>query len=129
MESLFKLCHAVIVPAVVYSCETCIRCETDNSKLNQIQISVLRRKLKLPILTPLVSIYIGTVILPLHLECEKRQLIYLWTLLNQSNDIANTQLSEFSQNKYNLLNNIMGLIKKFNIPTAQTNLQNIANVR
>ena len=70
-----------------------------------------------------------TGILPLNLECEKRHLIYLWTLLNkknQSNDIANMQLSEFSQNKNNLLNHITGLIKKFNIPTSHMDLQNIS---
>ena len=70
-----------------------------------------------------------TGILPLNLECEKHQLIYLWTLLNkkdQSNDIANMQLSEFSQNKNNLLNHITGLIKKFNIPTAHIDLKNIS---
>ena len=43
-------------------------------------------------LTPLVSIYIETGILPLNSECEKRQLMRLWTLLtkkDQSNDTAN----------------------------------------
>ena len=127
MESLFKLYHAVIVPAIVYICETWIKCETDNSKLNQIQISVLRRILKLPMSTSLVSIYVETGILPLNWECEKRQLIYWWTLLNkkdQSSDRANMQLSKFSQNKNNLLNDITGLIKKFNIPTAHIDLQN-----
>ena len=72
MESLFKLYHAVIVPVIVYSCETWIKCETGNIKLNQIQISVLRRILKLRISTPLVSIYTDTGILPLNLEYEKR---------------------------------------------------------
>ena len=38
MESLFKLYHTVIVTATVYNCKTWIKCETDNSKLNQIQI-------------------------------------------------------------------------------------------
>ena len=129
MESLFKLYHAVIVPVIVYSCETWIRCETDNIKLNQIQISVLRRILKLRISAPLVSIYIDTGILPLNLEYEKRQLVYLWTLLNkkdQSNEIAKMQQNEFSQNNNNLLNHITGLIKKFNIPTAHIDLQNIS---
>ena len=78
-ESLFELYHTVIVPAIVYICETWIKCETDNSKLNQIQISVLRRILKLPISAPLVRIYIETGILPLSWECEKRQLIYCST--------------------------------------------------
>ena len=73
MEFLFKLYHAVIVPAIVYSCETWIKCETDNSKINQIEISVLRKILKLPTSTPLVSIYIETGILPINLECEYYQ--------------------------------------------------------
>ena len=87
--------------------------------------------LKLPIPTPLVSIYIETGILPLNLECEKCQLMYLWTLLNkkdQSNDIAKMQLNEFSQNQNNLLNYITGLIKKFNVPTAHIDLQNISKL-
>ena len=129
MESLFKFYHAVVVPAIVNSCETWVKSKTDSSKLNQIQISVLRRILKLPISTPLVSIYIETRILPLNLECEKRQLMYLWTLLNktdQSNDIATISLRKFSQNKSNLLSHITGLIKKLNIATAHIDLQNIS---
>ena len=53
--------------------------------------------------------------------------MYLLTLLNkkdQGNDIAKIKLNEFSQNQNNLLNHITGLIKKFNIPTAHTDLQN-----
>ena len=53
----------------------------------------------------------------------------MWTLLNkedQSNNAASMQLSEFSQNKNNLPNHFMGLIKKFNIPTAHMDLQNIS---
>ena len=95
MESLFKLYHVVIVPVIVYSSETWIKYETENSKLNQIQISVLRRILKLPISTSLVSIYIETGILLLNLECEKLQLMYLWPLLNKK-DHSNEQLQEFT---------------------------------
>ena len=36
------------------------------------------------------------------------------------------QLSEFIQNKNNLLNHITGLLKKFNILTAHIDLQNIS---
>ena len=38
MESLSKLYQEVVVPAIVYNCETCLRYETDNSKLNQNQM-------------------------------------------------------------------------------------------
>ena len=95
MASLFKLYNTLIFAAIFYSCETWIKYETDNCKLNQIQISALRRILKSPISTPLASVtiqvYMETGILPLNLEYEKRLLIYLWTLLNktnQSNDIV-----------------------------------------
>ena len=93
MESLFKFYHAVIIPAIVYSCETWIKCETDNSKLSQIQISALRKILKLLMSTPLVSIYMETGILPLNLECGKRQLIDLWILLNKK-DRSNDQTEQ-----------------------------------
>ena len=36
------------------------------------------------------------------------------------------QLSEFSQSKNNLLSHIKGLIKKFSIPAAHIDLQNIS---
>ena len=36
------------------------------------------------------------------------------------------QLSEFSQNKNNLVNHITGLIKKFNFSTAHIDLLNIS---
>ena len=55
--------------------------------------------------------------------------MYLWILVNkkdQSKNIANIQLSKFSKNKNTLLNHIVGLIKKFNIPTAHIDLQDIS---
>ena len=121
--------HAVIAPAIVYNCKTWIKCDSDNNKLNQIQISVQKSILKLPVSTSLVNIYTEIEILPLNWECEKRQILYLWILLNkkdQSNDIANIQLSKFSQNKNNLLNHITELIKKFNISAARRKLQSIS---
>ena len=69
-----------------------------------------------------------TGILPLNLECEKRQLMHLWTLLNtkdHSIDKENMQRSKFNQNKNNLLNHIIGIIEKFNISTVHLDLQNI----
>ena len=55
--------------------------------------------------------------------------MYLWTLVNkkdQSKNIANIQLSKFSKNKNTLLNHITRLIKKFNIPTAHIDLQDVS---
>ena len=83
----------------------------------------------MPISAPLVSIYIETGILPLKLECEKCQLMYLRTLLNkkdQRNDVAKMQPNELSQNQNNLPNHTTGLIKRFNIPAAHIDLQNVS---
>ena len=90
-ESLFKLYDTVTVPAFFYNCEIWIKYETDNSELNQIHISVIRRILKVPVSNSLVGIYIETGILPLNLECEKGQLMYLCTLLNKKDQSNHKQ--------------------------------------
>ena len=85
--------------------------------------------MKLSISTPLLSIYIGNGILTLNLECEERQFMYLWILLNkkdQSNGMEKIQVNEFSWNQNKLLNLVTALIKKCNIPTAHIDLQNIS---
>ena len=82
MPALLNLYKSCIIPVLIYGCETWISTTEDISKLAQIQLSAIRRILKIPASTPLVSIYIETGELSIILECEKRQLTHLWVLLN-----------------------------------------------
>ena len=115
MQTLLNLHKSCIIPALTYGCETWIPTTEDISKLTQIQLSVIRRILKIPTSTPLVSIYMETGGLPIIIECEKRQLTYLWVLLNSENqikDILEIQLKECKSNTGSLANHLLNLLKK-----------------
>ena len=97
MKTLLNLYKSCIIPTLKFGCETCIPTTEDISKLTQIQLSAIRRIFEIPTSVPLVSIYMKTGELPVILECEKRQLTYLWVLLNSENqvkDILDIQLKE-----------------------------------
>ena len=52
---------------------------------------------------------------PIILECEKRQLTYLWILLNSENqikDILDIQLKEYISNTDSLANHLLHLLKE-----------------
>ena len=111
MQTLLNLYKSCIIPALIYGCETWIPTIEDKSELTQIQLSAIRRILKIPTSTPLVSIYIETGKLPIILECEKCQLTYLWVLLNSENqikDLLDIQLKEYKSNTGSLANHFRG---------------------
>ena len=118
MQTLLNLYKFCIIPALIYGCETWIPTTKDKSKLTQMQLSAIRRILKIPTSTPPLSIYIETGELPIILECEKRQLTYLWVLLNSENqikDILDIQLKEYKSNTGSLASHLLHLLKKIDI--------------
>ena len=118
METLLNLYRACIIPALLYSSETWILTIEEENQLTRMQISIIRRILKIPISTPIVSIFLETGEIPITFEYHKRQLTYLWVLLNsndQTQDIATIQLDEHKNNKGNLLNHMIVLLNKYQI--------------
>ena len=114
MQTLLNLYKSCIIPALIYGYETWIPTTEDISKLIQMQLSAIQRILKIPTSTPLVSIYMETGELPIILECGKRQLTYLWVLLNskiQIKDILDIQLKEYKSNTGSLANHLLHLRK------------------
>ena len=115
MQILLNLCKSCLIPALIHGCETWIPTTEDISKLTQRELPAIRRILKIPTLTPLVSIYMETGEFPIILECEKRQLTYLWILLNSENqikDILDIQLKEYISNTDSLANHLLHLLKE-----------------
>ena len=56
--------------------------------------------------------------LPIILECEKRQLTYLWILLiseHQLNDILDIQLKAYKSNTSCFANHVLNLLKKYDV--------------
>ena len=60
MQTPLNLYKSGIISALIYGCETWIPTTGDISKLTEIQLSAIRRILKIPTSTKLVSIYIET---------------------------------------------------------------------
>ena len=115
MQILLNLCKSCLIPDLIHGCETWIPTTEDISKLTQRELPAIRRILKIPTLTPLVSIYMETGEFPIILECEKRQLTYLWILLNSENqikDILDIQLKEYISNTDSLANHLLHLLKE-----------------
>ena len=109
MQTLWNLHKSCMTSAVIYRCETWIPTTEDKSKLTHIQLSAIRRILKIPTSTPLVSVCLETGELLITLECETRQLTYLWVLLNsekQKMDIPDIQLIEYKSNTGSLANHL-----------------------
>ena len=115
MQTLLNLYKSCIIPALIYGCETWIPTTKDKSKLTQIQLSAIRRILKIPTPTPPVGIYIETGEFPIILECEKRQSTCLRVLLNSENqiqDIIGIDLKEYKSNTGSLAYHLLHLLKK-----------------
>ena len=109
MQTLLNLYKSCIIPVLIYGCETWIPTTEDKLELTQIPLSAIRNILKLPTSTPLVSLCLETGELLIILECEKRQLTYLWVLLNSENqkkDILDIQLIEYKSNTGSLANHL-----------------------
>ena len=118
MQALLNLYKSCIIPALIYVYETWIPTTEDIPKLPQIQLLAMQRILKIPTSTPLVSMYMETEELPIILECEKRQLTYLWVLLNSGNqvkEILDIQLKEYKCNTGSLANHLLHLLEKYDI--------------
>ena len=129
MQALLNLYKSCIIPALIYDCETWIPTTEDISKLTQIQLSVIRSILKIATSTPLVSIYMETGELPIILECEKRQLKYLWVPLNSENQIKNIldiQLKEYKSNTGSLANNLLHLLQKHDIKESPSYIASLS---
>ena len=97
-KTLLNIYKSSLIPTLTYGCEIWIPITEDISKLIQIQLLAISRLLKIPTLTPLVSIVLETTELPIILEFKKRQLTYLWVLRsseNQTKDILDIQLKEY----------------------------------
>ena len=132
MQTLLNLYKSCIIPALIYGCETWISTTEDKSKLTQTQLSAIRRILKIPTSTPPVSIYVETGELPIILECEKRQLTYLWVLLhseNQIKDILDIQLKEYKSNTCSLAKHLSHLLNKFDIKESLSYVASLSKIK
>jgi len=118
MQTLLKLHHQCLMPAMLYSCENWGDTSKYNQKINQIQIISLRRILAVPNSTPILGILAETGCHPLEILVDRRQLNYLWKLLNcdqLKEKVVKIQISQYTSNNLNWVANIKNLFLKYKI--------------
>jgi len=118
MKSLLQLYKSSIIPSLLYGCETWTLTTEQEKYIYNIQLTTLRRILKVPNSTPIPAILGETGEIPITLEIEFRKLKHLWKILNtndQDNDIAILQKQKYNKNKNSIINNTLTIINKYNI--------------
>ena len=127
VKSLVKLHTQCLVPSLSYGCEPWTPTAIEIEELEQIQLNVLRRILKIPKSTPRMAILAETGCLPIITIIHRRKLIYLHSLLIRSTQlcgkILRSQSTTYSHNPLTFHNQCKILLREYNLPIDMHNIQ------
>ena len=76
MVTIAKLYKLTIIPSSLYGCETWIPTENDKQNLLNIQLSIIRKIVKVPKLAPKISLYGEIGELTIDFIMDKKQIMY-----------------------------------------------------
>ena len=82
LKALLKLHETCTIPALLANSETWLLNKGERMKLQRIQLWALKKLLNVPVTTPTPAIWFVTGLLMTPILIDRRQLIYLKTLLN-----------------------------------------------
>ena len=83
--SMITMYQSVFLPRLIYNCESWSNL-TQKDILNLAQLNSLRRVMEVPKSTPIAASFLDLGILPTRYEIERRQLVFLKTILDREND-------------------------------------------
>ena len=124
-RTLIKLYETTILPTLLYGCETWYINREDIKELTDIQFTIIRTILKLPISTPKPALLGEIGDFPIELNIGERKLIYLHKAITSKtriNDISHIQIVEYSNNKESIINQNIKLLEKYNINETKKQL-------
>ena len=117
-RTLIKLYQTTILPALLYGCETWYISREDIKELTDIQFTIIRTILKLPISTPKPALLGEIGEFPIELNIEERKLMYLhkaFTSKTRINDISHIQIEKYNNTRESIINCNITLLEKYNI--------------
>ena len=110
--------QSTILAALLYGCEAWYISREDIKELTDIQFTIIRTILKLPI-SPPKPVLLGEIgEFPKELNIEERKLMYLhkaFTSKTRINDISHIQIEKYNNNKESIINCNITLLEKYNI--------------
>ena len=123
-RTLIKLYQTEILPTLLYGCETWYINREDIKELTNIQFTIIRTILKLPISATKPALLGEVREFPIELNIDERKLMYLHKAIlskTRINDISHIQIEEYNNNKESIINQNIILLEKHNInETKQT---------
>ena len=120
MTTLLHLYIACWLPAVLYNCETWTMSKSEAVNLEHIQLTLLRRILKVPSSTPKAAIYGDLGIQPLKHQIHRRQLVFFHKLLCSSHLVNLALINQFNhpyQDSW-LSKEIKPLLHQYKLPSS-----------
>ena len=86
MKALLRMHNSRTIPSLLTNCETWVLNKTEREKLNRIELWALKKILDVPKTTPTPAIWYITGSLITSILIDKRQLLYLKTILDRPDD-------------------------------------------
>ena len=117
-RTLIKLYQTTILPALLYGCETWYISREDIKELTDIQFTIIRTILKLPVSTPKPALLGEIGEFPIELNIKEKKLMYLhkaFTSKTRINDISHIQIEKYNNNRENIINHNITFLEKYNI--------------
>ena len=119
----------MFLPRLIYNCEACSGLTTEDLKtLKSSQLSYLRRILEVSKGVPTAALYFELGVLPISLEIELKQLLYLRHILDREYDdplrMVYHEMLKYKED-INWANDVIGLRKKYNLPLSDENIKNM----
>ena len=128
-RTLIKLYQTTTLPVLLYGCEIWYISRDDIKELTNIQLTIIRTILKLPISTPKPALLGDIGEFPIELNIEERKLMYLhkaFTSKTRINDISHIQIEKYNNTKESIINCNITLLEKYNINEAKETISLMA---
>ena len=122
--------HSIFLPTLLYNCQSWSNITVNEiTKLTTVQLKFLKRILKVPTSTPNAFVFLELGILPIAYELHRRQLGYLWKILNM--ECNNPILMLYQRMKSlpvqkNWASNILEIHEKYSITLNNVEIKSLS---
>ena len=125
MQTFMQLYESCWVHAVMYNAETWTATKAEVANIEHIQLTLLRRFLKVPTSTPKAAIFADLGIQPLHFKMHAQQLMLLHKLLNAENLASHVLRSQYTSpySESWLKSAIEPILQQYKLPTEPRQIQ------
>ena len=125
MKALLKMHETCTIPTLLSNCESWIINSTERGKIQRIELWALKKLLNVPKTTPTPAIWHVTGLLMTDIHIDKRQLLYLKTILDRpTDDWTKQMLLVLKKNDIGWARQINKLLEAYKLETCWEEIAN-----